>query len=145
MQIQQSNFVAVARGRRTPTGVEILAALMALAGILFAIVGMSFFILRPKGIGTAWVGVEAAAGVIFLAFGALHELLAFGLMKLRDVARVLSILLFGLSATGGCLGLIATLVRFSPTPLAWNIAVVAADGAALWYLLRPQVKKAFRA
>ena len=144
MQIEHSNCVAVARRPRTPIGVEILAALMALAGILFAIVGMSFFILRPKGIDTAWVVAGAAAGVIFLAFGALHEVLAFGLMKLRDVARVLSILLFGLSATGGCLGLIATLVRFSPTPLAWNIAVVAADAGALWYLLSPQVKAAFR-
>lgn len=144
MRMECSNSLPTGRERRMPIGVEILAGLMALAGILFVIVGMSFFILRPKGIGTAWVGVGAAAGVILVAFGALHEVLAIGLMKLRDTARVLSILLLGLSAIGACLGLTATLVRFSYAALAWNFTVIAADAGALWYLLRSQVKEAFR-
>ena len=127
-----------------PIGVEILAALMVIAGILFVIVGTSFFISRPKGIGPAWVGVGAAAGVIFVVFGALHEVLAFGLMKLRDTARVLSILLLGLSAIGACLGLTASLVSFSFLAMAWNTTVIVADAGALWYLRRPQVKEAFR-
>jgi len=154
MQVEHSNSVMAGRERRTPIGVEILAALMALAGILFVIAGLAFFIsapsevgngVQPGGIPMAWVGVAAAAGVIFLTFGALHGVLAIGLIRLRNAARVLSILLLAISATGACLGSVATLVRFSRTALAWNIAVAVADAGALWYLLRPQVKEVFRA
>ena len=153
MQVH-SNSVITGREQRTPIGVEILAALMGLAGILFVIAGVAFFISGPKegaaiglqagALGTAWTGVGAAAGVIFFIFGALHEVLAVGLIRLRNAARVLSILLLGLSAIGACLGLTATLLRFNYTALAWNVAVMAADAGALWYLLRPQVKEVFR-
>jgi len=153
MQVEHSNSVMAERERRTPIGVEILAVLMVLAGVLFVIVGATFFISGPKDgaarlqtgiLSAAWAGVDAAAGVIFLTFGALHGVLAIGLIRLRNAARILSILLFGMSATGACLGLTAALARLSYTALAWNVAVVAADAGALWYLLRPEVKEAFR-
>jgi len=153
MQVEHTNSLMAGRARRTPIGVDILAALMVLAGILFVIAGISFFISGSKDVGAtqargfsaAWVGVDAAAGVIFLIFGALHEVVAIGLMRLREAARILSILLFGVSGIGACLGLTATLARLSYTALAWNIAVAVADAVALWYLLRPKVKEAFRA
>jgi hypothetical protein len=127
---------------------------MVIAGILFAITGVAFFVLGFKsgaantptgGLAAAWVGASAAAGVIFLAFGGLHAFLAIGLLKLRNAARVLTIFLFSLSAVGACLGLIATSVRFNQMALAWNASLVVADAMALWYLLRPQTKKAFGA
>ena len=154
MQILSSNSIATTRVRQTPIGIEFLAALTALAGVLFVIAGLAFLVSGPRDIGTniqpsgntvAWIGVDAAAGVIFLIFGILHEVLALGLIRLVNVARILSILLFGMSATGACLGFAATIVRFSFTGLAWNIAVAVADAGALWYLLRPRVKEAFRA
>ena len=87
----------------------------------------------------------AAAGVIFLLFGALHVVLAIGIFRLRNVARVLTIFLFLLIGAGACLGLIATLLSYSHVALAWNVSLLALDALALWYLFRPETKEVFNA
>lgn len=150
MRTKEPNSVATSRDKRVPFGVEFLAGVIVLAGLAFIFAGLSFVFPGFKGADPryphlAYVGVGAAAGAIFLAVGALHEILAVGLIRLREAARVLSILLLGLSAAGAGLGLIATFVQFSPTALAWNIGVGVADAGAFWYLLRPQVRQVFRA
>lgn len=133
-----------------PLGVEILAVVIALAGFAFILAGLAFLFPGFRGSGTGyrdvvWVGIGAAAGAIFIGVGALHEILAVGLVRLRNEARVLSILLLGLSASGACLRLIGTFVRFSYAALEWNIGVGLADAGGFWYLLRPQAKQVFRA
>ena len=95
------------------------------------------------GLAAVLAALGAAAGVIFLVFGGLHAVLAVGLLKLRNAARILTILLFGLSAAGACIGLIATSVRFSGVALAWNITLIILDVSVLSYLLRPHVKEIF--
>jgi hypothetical protein len=139
---------------RTPTGITILAAVMILAGVLFALAGLAFFLVGSKlavtigheGAGLAAVlGGMGAAGVIFLAFGGLHVVLAIGLLQHRNAARILTILLFGLSTVGACIGLIATTVRFNQAGLTWNAGLIGVDVWVLWYLLRPQTKNAFGA
>ena len=82
---------------------------------------------------------------IFLLFGGLHIVLAVGIFKMRNIARILTIFLFLLIGTGACLGLIATLLSYSHVGLAWNVSLLAVDALALWYLLRPHVKEAFGA
>lgn len=154
MRMEHSSSLPTGRERRIPIGVEILAAVIALAAVAFMVAGLAFLVpgfkdggaTRPQGgdLGALWVGVGAAAGAIFLSGGALHEVLAIGLIRLRNAARALSILLLGLSAAVACLGLMAAFVRFSHTALAWNIGVGVADAGALWYLLRPQIKEVFR-
>lgn len=150
MQTKEPNSVATRREKRVPLGVEFLAGVIVLAGLAFIFAGLSFVFPEFRAADSRYphiarVGVGAAAAAIFLGVGALHEILAVGLIRLRDAARVLSILLLGLSAAGAGLGLIATLVQFSPTALAWNIGVGVADAGAFWYLLRPQVRQVFRA
>jgi hypothetical protein len=140
---------------RTPTGVAILAAVMILAGVLFVLAGLVFFFMGSKlavttshgnaGLAALLAGMGAAAGVIFLVFGGLHLVLAIGLLQHRNAARVLTILLFGLSTFGACMGLIATSVRFSQVALTWNAGLIGVDVWVLCYLLRPQTKKAFNA
>jgi hypothetical protein len=136
-----------------PVGVNILGVLMIAAGLGFAAAGFLFFFMGTtgasataptNGIAAAMLAaLGAAAGVIFLLFGALHVVLAIGIFKLRNVARVFTIFLFLLIGAGACLGSIATLLSYSHVALAWNISLLAVDALALWYLLRPETKAAF--
>jgi hypothetical protein len=126
---------------------------MIVAGAAFGVAGLAFFFVGSTGAaaaarthaGTAALlaALGAASGVIFLLFGALHVVLAIGIFKLRSLSRVGTILLFLLIAAGACLGLIATLLRFSSAGIAWNVSLLVVAGAVLWYLLLPSTKRAF--
>jgi hypothetical protein len=138
-----------------PVGVTILGAGMIFAGLGFAATGLIFFFMGSTGatatapengaMATLLAALGAAAGVIFLLFGALHVVLAMAIFKLRNLGRILTIFLFLLIAAGACLGLIATLVSYSHFGLIWNVFILALDLLALWYLLRPATKEAFHA
>ena len=138
-----------------PIGVTILGLLLIAAGIGFAAIGFLLFFMGSTGasatattsgaMAALLAGLGAAAGVIFLLFGVLHVVLAIGIFKLRNLARVLTIFLFLLIGAGACLGLIATLLSYSHIALAWNASLLAVDVLALWYLLRPETKETFHA
>lgn len=140
---------------KRPYGVTILGIGMIVAGLGFAAAGVIFFLMGSTGasataptngaMATLLAALGAAAGVIFLLFGALHVVLAIAIFQLKNIARVLTIFLFLLIAVGACLGLIATLVSYSHVGLLWNVAILALDLLALWYLLRPSTKSAFHA
>jgi hypothetical protein len=138
-----------------PAGVTILGILMIVAGIGFAISGFLFFFLGSTGatataptsgaMAALLTALGAAAGVIFLVFGGLHVVLAIGIFRMRNIARVFTIFLFVLIGAGACLGLIGTLLSYSHVGLVWNASLLVLDALALWYLLRPDVKEAFSA
>ena len=138
-----------------PLGVTILSLLMIVAGIGFAATGFLFFFMGSTGatatapssgaMAAVLAALGAAAGIIFLLFGGLHVVLAVGVFKLRNLARVLTIFLFLLIGAGAGLGLIATLLSYSHVALVWNISLLAVDALALWYLLRAETKEAFHA
>jgi hypothetical protein len=143
----------LAMGR--PLGVTILCSVMIVAGFSFAATGIAFFFVgSTSAAATApqnnlmaiiLAALGAAAGIVFLLFGAVHVVLAVGIFKLRNLARVLTIFLFVLIAAGACLGLFAALLSFSHVGLAWNVSILAVDLIGLWYLLRSSTKKAFHA
>jgi hypothetical protein len=128
---------------------------MILAGLGFAATGVLFFFMGSTGatatapengaMAAVLAALGAAAGVIFLLFGALHIVLAIAVFQLQNLARILTIFLFLLIAAGACLGLIATLLSYSHIGLLWNFSILALDLLALWYLLRPATKEAFHA
>jgi hypothetical protein len=139
-----------------PVGVTLLSAIMTLAGLVFAGAGVVFFFMGSTAAAEAGqvggsmaaallAALGAAAGVIFLLFGGLHVVLAVGIFRMRNLARVLTIFLFVLMGAGASLGLIATLMRYSQVGLAWNLSLLVLVVLALWYLLRPNVKEAFGA
>ena len=138
-----------------PLGVTILGVGMILAGLGFAATGIIFFFMGSTGatatapengaMATVLAALGAAAGVIFLLFGALHVVLAIAVFQLRNLARILTIFLFVLIAAGASLGLLATLVSYSHVGLLWNVSILVLDLLALWYLLRPATKEAFHA
>ncbi len=136
-----------------PLGVTILAAGMILAGVGFGAAGIAFLFMGSTGatasqsgaVAALMAAVGAAAGVIFLFFGVVHVVLAIAVFQLRNVARVLTIILFFVIAAGACLGLLATLLSYSHVALAWHVSILALDALALWYLFRSQTKEAFHA
>jgi hypothetical protein len=138
-----------------PLGVTILGAGMILAGLGFAATSIIFFFMGSTGatatapesgaMAILFAALGAAAGVIFLLFGALHVVLAIAIFQLRNIARILTIFLFLLVAAGACLGLIATLLGHSHVGALWNVSILVVDLLALWYLLRPATKEAFHA
>ncbi len=123
-----------------PTGVAIIAAVMILAGVLFVGASLVFFSMDSKG---AVVG--RPAGAIFLFLGGLYVVLAIGLLRHRNAARILTIFLFGVSTVGACRGLISVSLQFSQVVLAWSTGVIGVGVWVLWYLLRPQTRRAFKA
>jgi hypothetical protein len=137
-----------------PLGVTVLSIGMILAAIAFAASGIIFFFMgstgatatAPQSGGTAalFAALGAAAGIIFLLFGALHFVLAIAIFQMRNLARIFTIFLFILTAAGACLGLVATLLSYSHIAIAWNASILVVDLLALWYLLRPETKAAFQ-
>jgi hypothetical protein len=71
-------------------------------------------------------------------------LVGFGLWKLKTWARIVSIVLFGISAALQLLGLLGTLAHFNVFALVWSVFWVAIDAFVIWYLLKPEVKAAFQ-
>jgi hypothetical protein len=68
----------------------------------------------------------------------------FGLWKLKGWARIISIVLFGISAALNLLGMLGTLAHFNVFALMWGAFWIAVDAFVIWYLLKPEVKAAFQ-
>jgi len=138
-----------------PIGVTILSIGMVVAGLGFAASGVIFFFMGSTGatataptsgaMATLLAALGAAAGVIFLLFGALHVVLAIAIFQLRNIARVLTIFLFLLIAAGSFLGLVSTLISYSHAGLLWNVSILTLDLLVVWYLMRSSTKEAFHA
>jgi hypothetical protein len=138
-----------------PAGVTVLGLLMIFAGVGFAITGFTFVLMgsvnamaaaKTSGESAAMLSaLGAAAGIIFVLFGGVHVVLAFGILKMRNIARILTIFLFILIGSGAILGMVATFIHYSTEAFVWNGSMLVAAGLALWYLMRPEVKASFGA
>jgi hypothetical protein len=140
-----------------PVGVTILAVLnfigaaLCLLGGIGMILGGGFIatMLSQQGQGSAGAagvlaGLGAAAGVFIIIIGGVSALLGFGLWKLKGWARIVSIVLYGISGALQLLGLLGTLAHFNVLALVWSVFWVAVDAFVIWYLLKPEVKAAFQ-
>jgi hypothetical protein len=140
-----------------PVGVTILAVLnfigaaLCLLGGIGMILGGGFIatMLSQQGQGSAGAagvlaGLGAAAGVFIIIIGGISALLGFGLWKLKGWARIVSIVLYGISGALQLLGLLGTLAHFNVLALVWSVFWVAVDAFVIWYLLKPEVKAAFQ-
>jgi hypothetical protein len=138
-------------------GVTILAILnfigaaICLLGGIGVMLGGGFIatMLSQQGQGSAGAagvlaGLGAAAGVFIIIMGGVSALLGFGLWKLKGWARIVSIVLFAISAVFQLLGILGTLAHFSVFALVWGVFWVAVDAFVIWYLLKPEVKAAFQ-
>jgi len=144
-----------------PVGVTIIAILEFLgAGVfiaigLFCLLGMSFLasllsqMSQTRDLGgavfTALTGLGAVFAVGFFILAAIVMLIAWGMWKLKNWARIITIILCGVGILFGIFGLLWALLHF-------NLFVIMVGGIRLainllivWYLLQPNVKRAFGA
>jgi hypothetical protein len=140
-----------------PVGVTILAILnfigaaFCLLGGIGMILGGGFIatILSQQGQGSAGAagalaGLGAVAGVFIIVVGGVSALLGFGLWKLKEWARIVSIVLYGISGAFQLLALLGSMAHFNVFAFVWSIFWVALDAFIIWYLLKPEVKAAFQ-
>ena len=140
-----------------PVGVTILAILnfigaaFCLLGGIGMILGGGFIatMLSQQSQGSAGAagvlaGLGAAAGVFIIIMGGVSALLGFGLWKLKEWARIVSIVLYGISGAFQLLALLGSLAHFNVFAFVWSIFWVAVDAFVIWYLLKPEVKAAFQ-
>ena len=136
-----------------PTGVMILAVLafiaaafLGIAGIVFIAGGAMLSHVLASGPGAGFLlGLgSAVVGSIFLALGVIYLVIAVGLLKLQNWARVLTIIFIGLSlfsVAGGW----SSFVHFFPFLVFRHLLTAAIDIWILLYLFKPHVKQAFGA
>jgi hypothetical protein len=140
-----------------PVGVTILAILnfiwaaCCVLGGIAMILGGGFIatMLSQQGQGSAGAagilaGLGAAAGIFIIIMGGVSALVGFGLWKLKGWARIVSIILFAMSAAVQLLGILGTLAHFNVIALIWGAFWLAVDAFVIWYLLKPEVKAAFQ-
>jgi hypothetical protein len=142
-----------------PVGVTILAILNYI-GAAFCVLGgigmiagggfVATMLSQQGGQGSAGAagilaGLGAVAGVFIIIIGGVSALVGFGLWKLKNWARIVSIVLFGLSIVMQLLGLLGSLAHFNVFAVVWTMFWIAVDAFVIWYLLKPEVKAAFQA
>ncbi len=138
-----------------PTGVTVLAVLLIVFAAFTAIAGLGLLFLgigagaamqmrgASSGMSAMMAGMGAVGGVFFLGLAAVYVVLAVGLLKLLNWARVVTIVLIALGLCVAAFGLLNALVHFRLFLLLWQLVVVAIDAWIIWYLLRSDVKQAF--
>lgn len=141
-----------------PVGVTILAVLYFL-GAVFCLLGgigmmmgggMMATLLTQQGQGSGgaaglMAGLGAALGVVILIFAALDALLGWGLWKLKNWARIITIVLMVISIGLQLFGLVGILAHFNLFSLILSVVFIAIYAWIVWYLLQPNVKAAFQA
>jgi hypothetical protein len=136
-----------------PTGVTILGVLGFLIGGCLVLAGLAVILggavlsrmASSGGLGMlAGVG-GAILGVIFFGFAALYIVDAIGLLKVKNWARILTIILVGMSLLRAAFGLMAALPHLHPAGLLFMLIIAAIEVWILVYLFKPDVKQAFGA
>lgn len=114
-----------------PRGVSILTALYVLQALLSILSGVLAFSLLSL-LGSLGAAIGAAVGVVLVATGAVHLIIAWGLWAGRRWARSLAIILTILGLVPDVIGSL-TLNPLSLVGLLIGILI-------LWYLYQPQVR-----
>jgi hypothetical protein len=135
-----------------PTEVTVIAILSFLSAFLAVILGFGFLF---GGAIIASLGMSLPASVIgagvalfacvFFGFAALDIVTGIGLLNMRNWARVVTIVIVGLSLFFAVLGILSGLLHFRIFLTFRELCVAAIDLWVITYLFKPQVKQAFLA
>jgi hypothetical protein len=147
--------VTEAQATERPLGVTVLATLNLLSVLPLLLFGLAVFLdavltvreeIAEASADALPIVTSSFAGVIGLglaALGAAGIIVGIGLLRMRPWARVIAlgvaVLLLSFFATL----LTFSLFRFDPLRWAVELSVVGYNGWIVWYLLRPETKKAF--
>jgi len=137
-----------------PVGVTILAILYFLFGLLCILGGigllagggfMASIINQQGGQGAGFLaGLGAALGVGYLVGALIELLLGWGLWKLKNWARIITLIFMVIGAVFSVIGLVGTLAHFNVISLVFTLIFLAIYALIIWYLLRADVRAAFQ-
>ena len=138
-----------------PTGVTIIAVLDFIGAGFCVLAGLAMMLgggfmatmmgQQDGGAGAGFLGaIGAAAGVFFLVCAAVAVLLGWGLLKLKEWARIVTIVFAAIGAVFALIGMFAVLGHFAAVGIFFGLIRLAINGLILWYLLQPHVKAAFQ-
>jgi uncharacterized membrane protein (DUF2068 family) len=139
-----------------PTGVTIIAILdfvgatfcvlggigmMAGGGILATMMNQQG---QANGMSGLIASLGAVMGVFFLIIAAVEIILGVGLLKLKEWARMVTVILTAILAALGLLGLLGSFAHFNLGAFLFKVCVLAIQIFIIVYLMKPEVKAAFQ-
>lgn len=136
-----------------PVGVTVIAVLD-FVGAFFLVIAGLFLMLGLGAIGAAsgkaggmlaLAGLGAVGAVIMFVFAALVAVVGYGLIKLQNWARIVTIVITGLGLVLAIPSLLFLIVKFHPFAIMALLMRVAINALILWYMLQRHVKEAFAA
>ncbi len=140
-----------------PAGVTVIAVLCFLGGAFAALGGVGMMaggglvatLMSQQGqaagpMAGIIASVGAAVGVFLLLIAAVDIVMGVGLLKLKEWARMTTIILTGIGAAFGLLGLLGLLAHFNVAALLLRVCILALQVWIIMYLLKPEVKAAFQ-
>jgi uncharacterized membrane protein (DUF2068 family) len=116
--------------------------MMAGGGIVATLMSQQGQAAGPAASIIASAGV--AVGIFLILLAAIDILIGVGLMKLKEWARMTSIILAAIGAALGVLGLLGGFVHFVLFATIIRACVLAVEIWIVVYLLKPEVKAAFQ-
>jgi hypothetical protein len=138
-----------------PTGVTILAVLAFVAGAFLVVAALLSLLggAIVSSLGSSRMGMMAGVGaavfaVFFLILAVVEVVIGVGLLKLQNWARIVTIVLVGLSLLGSLGSIFSPFAHmhiFLMVFLIRRLVFAAIDVWILWYLFQPTVKQAFGA
>jgi hypothetical protein len=144
-----------------PVGVTLIAVLDFLAMVLQIALGLGLLLgmgvlgsILSKNLGhnpqfssINFVGLLTAFGAVFavfvFVFAVISALLGWGMMALKNWARIISIAYSGIGILFFGFGMLMSLLRFRPMGVLWDGLWLAINGLIIWYLLQPDVRAVF--
>jgi hypothetical protein len=121
-------------------GFCVIAALLFFAG--GSALSSMFAAAGATGGGILGAGVAIAGGV-FLLFGILAAATGYGMIKLMNWARILSIIFAALGILSGANNLIRYNSLMTTGSMVWAVVFLLFDVWVIWYLLQAKVSQAF--
>lgn len=140
-----------------PTGVTVLAVLNFLGAALYILLGVLFMVgmgalgavlgqSGQEGSGAAMgllMGLGAVAGVVLIFFGLIALAIGIGLWKLKNWARIITIVLSALGGLACLAGLLGGVMAAEIISIIVNVIFLGIYGLIIWYLFQAHVKQAF--
>jgi hypothetical protein len=136
---------------KRPEGVTILAILSFLCAGCTALIALVLMfggaflaqMSRSRLDGRVLAGFGVVARVLIFAFAVLYAVVGFGLWKLQNWSRLLTMILVGVDGVFSVFRIMNSALHFRPGFAFVNIMICAIDILIFTYLLKPHVKQAF--
>src|SRR3989304_4872730 len=137
-----------------PTGVTILAVLNFIGAAFYILLALGFMLgMGLLGGMMGQAGGEGSAGAMGMLMGLgvvgggvvliVAILLGWGMWKLKNWARIITIVLCALGALGALAGVAIAAMAGQMISAGFNLVFLLIYAWIIWYLLRPHVKEAF--